>query len=71
MQSSGLGFPNQVSSIWLQFIWLAVGSTVTTRDLVNLIDNSISTRPFWCRWAFYSCRSATIGSTRIARRAGM
>jgi hypothetical protein len=24
-----------VGSIWLQFIWLAVGSTVKTRDLVK------------------------------------
>ncbi len=36
---------DKLSSIWLQFIWLAVGSTVTTRDLVNLINNSIPTAP--------------------------
>ncbi len=30
-----------VSSIWLQFIWLAVGSTVKTRDLIKLNNNSI------------------------------
>jgi hypothetical protein len=30
-----------VSSIWLQLIWMAVGSTVKTRDLVKLNNNSI------------------------------
>jgi hypothetical protein len=34
-----------VSSIWLQFIWVAVGSTVKTRDLVKLNNNSIPTAP--------------------------
>src|SRR5258708_30534749 len=34
-----------VSSIWLQFIWLAVGSTVKTRDLVKLNNNSTPTAP--------------------------
>ena len=34
-----------ISSIWLQFIWLAVGSTVKTRDLVKLNNNSIPTAP--------------------------
>jgi len=34
-----------LSSIWLQFIWLAVGSTVKARDLVKLNNNSISTAP--------------------------
>jgi len=35
-----------VSSIWLQFIWLAVGSTVKTRDLIKLNNNSILTAFF-------------------------
>src|SRR5258706_5754542 len=34
-----------VSSIWLQLIWLTVGSTVKTRDLVKLNNNSIPTVP--------------------------
>jgi len=33
----------ELSSIWPQFIWLAVGSTVNTRDLVKLNNNSIFT----------------------------
>ena len=35
----------KLNSIWLQFIWLAVGSTVTTRDLVVLMNNSIPAAP--------------------------
>src|SRR6267154_1611138 len=35
----------KVSSIWLQMIWLAVGSTVKTRDLAKLNNNSIPTAP--------------------------
>jgi len=34
-----------VSSIWLQLIWMTVGSTVKTRDLVKLNNNSIPTAP--------------------------
>ena len=34
-----------VSSIWLQFILAAVGSTVKTRDLVKLNNNSIPAAP--------------------------
>ena len=41
----GYGELAKPSSTWLQFIWLAVGSTMTTRHLVNLINNSIPTAP--------------------------
>jgi hypothetical protein len=39
------GEQTKLSSIWLQFIWLAVGSTVKTWDLIKLYNNSIPTAP--------------------------
>jgi hypothetical protein len=41
----GYGELAKLSSFWLQFIWLTVGSTVETRDLVKLSNNSIPTAP--------------------------
>ena len=35
----------KLSSIWLQLIWMTVGSTVKTRDLLKLNNNSIPTAP--------------------------
>jgi hypothetical protein len=54
-----------VSSIWLQFIWLAVGSTVKTRDLVKLNDNSIPSAPTRSRSAQRTCEYRKTASGSI------